>query len=168
MYLQRLKNASASRVVGSVVGAIAGALIGLATESGLLPCRGAGTVAISGAVFSVELVESSLDLWNSREPGIWSILYLCNIAGISIDLSCRYPYMDTDNLRTQMSALGFHFMESTDLFEVGGGVRGLSSMRCDAMLKTMSTPQVVKIWCSVCLQVEDCCCRSKVLQTHHA
>ncbi|CAL9101780.1 unnamed protein product [Musa acuminata var. zebrina] len=26
----------------------------------------------------------------------------------------------------QMSALSFHFMESADFFEIGGGVRGLS------------------------------------------
>ncbi|THU54905.1 hypothetical protein C4D60_Mb11t00980 [Musa balbisiana] len=63
--------------VGSLVGAITGALIGLATESGLL--RGAGIGAISGAVFAIEAVESSLDLWNSRESGIWSLLYVIDI-----------------------------------------------------------------------------------------
>lgn len=61
-------------VVGSLVGAVTGALIGLATESGLF--RGAGVGAISGAVFSIEAVESSLDLWSCDESGIWSILYL--------------------------------------------------------------------------------------------
>lgn len=63
--------------VGSLVGAITGALIGLATESGLL--RGAGIGAISGAVFAIEAVESSLDLWNSRESGIWSLLYVVSL-----------------------------------------------------------------------------------------
>lgn len=60
--------------VGSFVGAVTGALIGLATESGMF--RGAGIGAISGAVFSIEVVESSLDLWKSNESGIWSILYV--------------------------------------------------------------------------------------------
>jgi len=60
--------------VGSLAGAITGALIGLATESGLF--RGAGIGAISGAVFSIEVVESSLALWYSNESGIWSILYV--------------------------------------------------------------------------------------------
>ncbi|URE35064.1 RING [Musa troglodytarum] len=66
-----------SAAVGSLVGAVTGALIGLATESGLL--RGAGIGAISGAVFCIEAVESSLDLWNSRESGIWSLLYVIDI-----------------------------------------------------------------------------------------
>lgn len=34
-----------------------------------------------------------------------------------------YPIHD---LGMQMSALSFHFMESADFFEIGGGVRGLS------------------------------------------
>lgn len=60
--------------VGSVVGAMTGALMGLATESGLI--RGAGIGAISGAVFSIQAVESSLDLWSSTESGILSVLYV--------------------------------------------------------------------------------------------
>ncbi|XP_072962927.1 NEP1-interacting protein-like 1 isoform X1 [Typha angustifolia] len=68
-------------IVGSVVGAVTGALIGLATESGLF--RGAGIGAISGAVFSIEVVESSHDLWNSNESVVvsmvWSILYMMDI-----------------------------------------------------------------------------------------
>lgn len=74
------KNSSLPCAVGSLAGAISGALIGLATESGFL--RGAGVGAISGAIFSIEVVESSLELWNSRESGIWSFLYVVII--------CRY------------------------------------------------------------------------------
>jgi uncharacterized membrane protein len=59
---------------GSLIGAMTGALIGLATESGMF--RGAGIGAISGAVFSIEVVDSSLDLWNSTDSGVWSILYM--------------------------------------------------------------------------------------------
>ena len=60
--------------VGLFVGAITGALLGLATESGLF--RGAGIGAISGAVFSIEAVESSVALWHSNDSGIWSVLYV--------------------------------------------------------------------------------------------
>lgn len=60
--------------VGTPIGAVTGAVIGLATETGLF--RGAGIGAISGAVFSVEAVESSVALWHSSDSGIWSILYV--------------------------------------------------------------------------------------------
>jgi hypothetical protein len=60
--------------VGSLIGAMTGALIGLATESGMF--RGAGIGAISGAVFSIEVVDASLDLWHSNDSGVWSILYM--------------------------------------------------------------------------------------------
>jgi len=72
--------------VGSLVGAITGALIGLATESGLF--RGAGIGAISGAVFSIEAVESSLALWHSNDSGIWSILYVVS-HGIDLTNLCK-------------------------------------------------------------------------------
>ncbi|MQL88370.1 hypothetical protein Taro_020935 [Colocasia esculenta] len=51
--------------LGFFVGAITGALIGLANESGLF--RGAGIGAISGAVFSIDVVESSLRIWSSPD-----------------------------------------------------------------------------------------------------
>lgn len=60
--------------VGSMIGAMTGALIGLATESGMF--RGAGIGAISGAVFSIEVVDASLDLWNSNDSSVWSIIYM--------------------------------------------------------------------------------------------
>jgi uncharacterized membrane protein len=67
--------------VSSLIGAITGSLIGLATESGMF--RGAGIGAISGAVFSIEVVDSSRDLWNSNDSGVWSILYM--VFSVSID-----------------------------------------------------------------------------------
>ena len=60
--------------VGVVLGAVTGALIGLATESGLV--RGAGVGAISGAVVSMEVVDSSVAIWRSHDSGIWSVLYV--------------------------------------------------------------------------------------------
>ena len=58
--------------VGALVGAVIGALIGLATESGLF--RGAGVGAISGAVFAIDAVESTLVIWRTR--GMWSVLFV--------------------------------------------------------------------------------------------
>jgi hypothetical protein len=60
--------------VGSVVGAVTGSAIGLATESGML--RGAGIGAISGAVFSIEVAESSRDLWHSSDSAVWCLVYM--------------------------------------------------------------------------------------------
>ncbi|WOL07278.1 NEP1-interacting protein 2 [Canna indica] len=145
-------------IVGSLVGTITGALIGLATESGLL--RGAGIGAISGAVFSIEVVESSLDLWNSRESGIWSILYVLDI--ISSLLSGRLvrekvgPAVQSA-VQSQMSALSLQFMETPDFFETGG-IRGLSIEAVEKIPKVeiaaeeSSDAAGEKICCSVCLQ----------------
>jgi len=60
--------------VGTLLGALTGALIGQETESGFI--RGAAVGAISGAVFSIEVFESSLVLWHSDESGIGCLLYL--------------------------------------------------------------------------------------------
>ena len=59
---------------GLFLGAVTGGLIGLATESGLV--RGAGVGAISGAVVSMEVVDSSVAIWRSHDSGIWSVLYV--------------------------------------------------------------------------------------------
>lgn len=64
--------------VGSLVGAVTGSMVGLATESGML--RGAGIGAISGAVFSIEVAESSRDLWHSGDSGVWTLLYMVRYA----------------------------------------------------------------------------------------
>lgn len=61
-------------VVGTLLGAMTGALIGQETESGFV--RGAAIGAISGAVFSIEVFESSVVLWRSDESGIGCLLYL--------------------------------------------------------------------------------------------
>lgn len=60
--------------VGVVLGAVTGGLIGVATESGVF--RGTGIGAISGAVVSMDVVDSSLALWRSNESGIWIALYV--------------------------------------------------------------------------------------------
>lgn len=68
-------------VVGTLLGAMTGALIGQETESGFV--RGAAVGAISGAVFSLEVFESSLLLWQSDESGIGCLLYLVRIVASS-------------------------------------------------------------------------------------
>lgn len=60
--------------VGTLLGALTGALIGQETESGFV--RGAAIGAITGAVFSIEVFESSLVLWHSDESGFSCLLYL--------------------------------------------------------------------------------------------
>lgn len=69
--------------VGTVLGAITGGLIGLATETGVL--RGTGVGGITGALVSMEVVES---LWRSDEPAIWSVVY---VVGGACWLSFRRP-----------------------------------------------------------------------------
>uniref|UniRef100_M0ZW82 RING-H2 finger protein ATL4M n=1 Tax=Solanum tuberosum TaxID=4113 RepID=M0ZW82_SOLTU len=64
-------------LVGTLLGAMTGALIGQETESGFV--RGAAVGAISGAVFSLEVFESSLLLWQSDESGIGCLLYLIDV-----------------------------------------------------------------------------------------
>ncbi|WVZ22182.1 hypothetical protein V8G54_000726 [Vigna mungo] len=59
-----------------------GALIGQETESGFI--RGAAVGAISGAVFSIEVFESSIVLWKSDDSGIGCALYLIDMGAVEI------------------------------------------------------------------------------------
>ncbi|XP_042378075.1 NEP1-interacting protein 1-like isoform X2 [Zingiber officinale] len=108
-----------------------GALIGLATDSGLL--RGSGIGAITGTVFSIEVVKSSLNLWNSRDCGSWSLLYL-------------------------MNALSLPFMETLDLYETDGNTKGMPMDEVEKLPKSQVTARGSldesgeRISCSVCLQ----------------
>ncbi|XP_073000605.1 NEP1-interacting protein-like 1 [Typha latifolia] len=148
-------------IVGSVVGAVTGALIGLATESGLF--RGAGIGAISGAVFSIEVVESSHDLWNSNESVVvsmvWSILYMMDI--IASLLSGRLvrekvgPAVQSA-VQSQMSAISSPFMEPPDFFDTGS-MGGMAKDSIDKLPKVKITKankvdMAVESMCSVCLQ----------------
>lgn len=70
--------------MGSLLGALTGALIGQETETGFM--RGAVVGAISGAVFSIDVLESSLLLWQSDESGIACLLYLVKPLLLLLDL----------------------------------------------------------------------------------
>jgi hypothetical protein len=63
--------------VGSLVGIFIGAFMGMSTESGVL--RGAGVGAVSGAVFSIEAVESCIEIWRSSHSGKYSILFVVSV-----------------------------------------------------------------------------------------
>ncbi|XP_062201595.1 NEP1-interacting protein-like 1 [Phragmites australis] len=146
--------------VGSLVGAVTGSMIGLATESGML--RGAGIGAISGAVFSIEVAESSRDLWHSGDSSVWSLLNMVDI--ISSLLSGRLvrekvgPAVQSA-VRTQISATtSSPFAETSDLFETNGGTKGLpaDALRRLPEMEISEDSAVDKageaLCCSVCLQ----------------
>ncbi|KAF9621651.1 hypothetical protein IFM89_025562 [Coptis chinensis] len=145
-------------VVGTTLGAMTGALIGQETESGFF--RGAAVGAISGAVFSIEVFEYSLLLWNSDETGVGCLLYLVDV--IASLLSGRLvrerigPAM-LNAVQSQMGAIETSFEDSPDIFAIGGA-KGLSKEIVERIPKIkVTTKNNVdasgdKISCSVCLQ----------------
>ncbi|PIA25571.1 hypothetical protein AQUCO_11100025v1 [Aquilegia coerulea] len=145
-------------VVGTLLGALTGALIGQETESGFF--RGAAVGAISGAVFSIEVFEYSLLLWNSDETGIGCLLYLVDV--IASLLSGRLvrerigPAM-LNAVQSQMGAIETNFEDSPDIFAIGGA-KGLSKDSVERIPKIKITnnnridASGDKISCSVCLQ----------------
>ncbi|CAN8257755.1 unnamed protein product [Cochlearia groenlandica] len=142
-------------LVGTLLGALTGALIGQETESGFI--RGAAIGAISGAVFSIEVFESSLDLWNSDESGFGCLLYLIDVI-VSL-LSGRLvrerigPAM-LSAVQSQMGALDASFDDLSSLFETGGS-KGLTCDIVDKIPKitiTKCNSNNRDASCSVCLQ----------------
>ncbi|KAK6924542.1 Zinc finger, RING-type [Dillenia turbinata] len=144
--------------VGTLLGAMTGALIGQETESGFI--RGAAVGAISGAVFSIEVFESSLVLWQSDESGIGCLLYLIDV--IASLLSGRLvrerigPAM-LSAVQSQMGAVETTFEEAPNIFDTGG-VKGLpgDSLAKIPIVKITSINNVddsgERVSCSVCLQ----------------
>uniref|UniRef100_A0A2P2KQB5 NEP1-interacting protein-like 1 isoform X1 n=1 Tax=Rhizophora mucronata TaxID=61149 RepID=A0A2P2KQB5_RHIMU len=145
-------------LVGTLLGAMTGALIGQETESGFV--RGAAVGAISGAVFSIEVFESSLHLWQSDESGIGCLLYLIDV--IASLLSGRLvrerigPAM-LSAVQSQMSAVETNFEDFANIFDIGGA-KGLpgDSVEKIPKIKITSSNNVdtsgEKASCSVCLQ----------------
>ncbi|KAI3960653.1 hypothetical protein MKX01_003827 [Papaver californicum] len=145
-------------VVGSLLGAVTGALIGQETESGLF--RGAAIGAISGAVFSIDVFESSLVIWHSDETGIGCLLYLIDVIGSLLSGKLVREQMGPAMLSavtSQMSSTDTTFEEVLDIFETGG-VKGLTG---DSVTKIPKIEITGKnnvdasgdcICCSVCLQ----------------
>ncbi|XP_052195746.1 NEP1-interacting protein 1-like [Diospyros lotus] len=145
-------------LVGTLLGAMTGALIGQETESGFV--RGAAVGAISGAVFSIEVFESSLVLWQSDESGIGCLLYLIDV--IASLLSGRLvrerigPAM-LSAVQSQMGAVETNFEEIPNIFDTGGS-KGLPGDSVEKIPKiTITSNNNVdasgeKASCSVCLQ----------------
>ncbi|MED6121338.1 NEP1-interacting protein 2 [Stylosanthes scabra] len=146
-------------LVGTLLGAMTGALIGQETESGFI--RGAAIGAISGAVFSIEVFESSLVLWQSEESGIGCLLYYL-IDVIASLLSGRLvrerigPAM-LSAVQSQMGAVEIDFDDVQNIFDIGGA-KGLSRDSVEKISKiTITSDNNVdasgeKVSCSVCLQ----------------
>lgn len=145
-------------LVGTLLGAMTGALIGQETESGFV--RGAAVGAISGAVFSIEVFEASLVLWQSDESGIECLLYLIDV--ITSLLSGRLvrerigPAM-LSAVQSQMGAVEVSFEEIPNMFDTGGS-KGLAGDRVEKIPKVKITnnnnvdASGEKASCSVCLQ----------------
>ncbi|XP_071735316.1 NEP1-interacting protein 2-like isoform X2 [Rutidosis leptorrhynchoides] len=140
------------------LGAMTGALIGQETESGFV--RGAAVGAISGAVFSIEVFEASLVLWQSDESGVGCLLYLIDVI-VSL-LSGRLvrerigPAM-LSAVQSQMGAVETAFDEAHNIFDVGGS-KGLPEYSVEKIPKITVTfdnnldDSGEKMSCSVCLQ----------------
>ncbi|KMT06932.1 hypothetical protein BVRB_6g152690 [Beta vulgaris subsp. vulgaris] len=145
-------------LVGTLLGAMTGALIGQETESGFV--RGAAIGAISGAVFSIEVFESSLVLWRSDESGVGCLLYLIDV--IASLLSGRLvrerigPAM-LSAVQSQMGAVETNFEEATNIFDIGG-VKGLPGDLVEKIpkIKISKNNNIddsgERVSCSVCLQ----------------
>ncbi|KAH7566219.1 hypothetical protein ACOSP7_022593 [Xanthoceras sorbifolium] len=145
-------------IVGTLLGALTGALIGQETESGFF--RGAAIGAISGAVFSIEVFESSLDLWQSDESGMGCLLYLIDV--IASLLSGRLvrerigPAM-LSAVQSQMGAVEVNFEEVPNLFDTCV-LKGLTGESVEKIPKISITSKNIvdasgeKVSCSVCLQ----------------
>jgi hypothetical protein len=113
-------------LVGTLLGALTGALIGQETESGFI--RGAAIGAISGAVFSIEVFESSLDLWKSDESGFGCLLYLIDVIVSLVSgrlVRERIGPAMLSAVQSQMGALDASFDDLSSLFETGGS-KGLT------------------------------------------
>ncbi|XP_009803711.1 NEP1-interacting protein-like 1 [Nicotiana tabacum] len=145
-------------LVGTLLGAMTGALIGQETESGFV--RGAAVGAISGAVFSLEVFESSLLLWQSDESGIGCVLYLIDV--IASLLSGRLvrerigPAM-LSAVQSQMGAVETAYEEIPNIFDTGGA-KGLPGDSVEKIPKIIIANDNdmdgsgERVSCSVCLQ----------------
>nr|CAB3481685.1 unnamed protein product [Digitaria exilis] len=148
--------------VGMVLGAVTGALIGLATESGLV--RGAGIGAISGAVVSMEVVDSSVAIWRSHDSGIWTILYVLDVIWSLLTGRLVREKVDPavqsavdSQMNAAESSSGRETSPTTlaDVFETATAATGMAAAAIEALPVTTFTAEHVgdhRTGCSVCLQ----------------
>ncbi|XP_018455895.2 NEP1-interacting protein 1 isoform X2 [Raphanus sativus] len=145
-------------LVGTLLGAVTGALIGQETESGFI--RGAAVGAISGAVFSIEVFESSLVLWKSNESRFGCLLYLIDVIVSLISgrlVRERIGPAMLSAVQSQMGAVDATFDDLSSIFDTGGS-KGLTKDMVDQIPKIKITGRNNldasgnKDSCSVCLQ----------------
>ncbi|KAF8410370.1 hypothetical protein HHK36_002898 [Tetracentron sinense] len=144
-------------LVGTVLGAMTGALIGQETVSGFF--RGAAVGAISGAVFSIDVFESSLLLWQSDYSGIGCLLNLIDViesllSGRLVRERIRQAMLNA--VQSQMGDLETNFEDILDIFDTSGA-KGLSGDSVERIPKIKITKNNVnsseeRVSCSVCLQ----------------
>ncbi|KAK1279808.1 NEP1-interacting protein-like 2 [Acorus gramineus] len=152
---------------GAVVGLVSGALKGQTTETGLL--RGASVGLVAGAVVSVELLES----WTHGEPLSKVALFASLIDG-KIFQEWVSPAM-LKAYQWQISSLQNVEMEVPDIFDVGGGNKGMSPEDIKSLSEFRVTIRDAigmsqeDISCAVCLQEFEYGDRSRRLPIcHHA
>ncbi|KAG0544905.1 hypothetical protein BDA96_02G316600 [Sorghum bicolor] len=132
--------------------------MGMSTESGMF--RGAGVGAVSGAVFSIEAVESCIEIWRSSHSGKYSILFVLDI--ISSLFSGRIVWEKVSPalqraVQSQMSLMSTPFIDNNDLFETGS-TGGMSRDLIDRIPKMRFSAasncdqETDSSCCSVCLQ----------------
>ncbi|KAK9038900.1 hypothetical protein V6N11_023743 [Hibiscus sabdariffa] len=135
-----------------------GALIGQETESGFI--RGAAVGAISGAVFSIEVFESSLVLWQSDESRIRCLLYLIDvIASLLSGRLVREQIGPTilSAVQSQMGPAETTFEDVQNIFDIGGSI-GFAGDLVEKIPKIKITnnnnvdASGEKVSCAVCLQ----------------
>ena len=146
------------RISWDFVGGYDWSLIGQETESGFI--RGAAVGAISGAVFSIEVFESSLVLWQSDESGIGCLLYLIDVIASLVSgrlVRERIGPAMLSAVQSQMGAVETGFDEVQNIFDTGGS-KGLSGDLVEKIpiIKITSDNNVdasgERVSCSVCLQ----------------
>ncbi|CAN7016097.1 hypothetical protein IGI04_013861 [Brassica rapa subsp. trilocularis] len=146
-------------LVGTLLGAVTGALIGQETESGFI--RGAAVGAISGAVFSIEVFESSLLLWKSNESRFGCLLYLIDVIVSLISGRLVRERIGPAMLSAVQSQMGpadaATFDDLSSIFDTGGS-KGLTVDVVEKIPKIKITggnnldASGNKDSCSVCLQ----------------
>ncbi|CAN6211421.1 unnamed protein product, partial [Urochloa humidicola] len=149
----RLRDRSA---VGTVLGAITGGLLGLATETGVV--RGTGIGGITGALVSMEVVDSYLAMWRSDEPAIWSVVYVLDVIWSLLTGRLVREKVDPAVLsavESQMSAVAAPVThgDGVDIFETGGDSEGMARAAIDALpVVRFAQRGGDLVACSVCLQ----------------
>ncbi|KAA0052939.1 hypothetical protein IC582_015124 [Cucumis melo] len=145
-------------LVGTLLGAMTGALIGQETESGFV--RGAAVGAISGAVFSIEVFESSLVLWQSDESGIGCLLYLIDVIASLLSgrlVRERIGPAILSAVQSQMGATETSFDDIPNIFDTSSakGLPGDSVEKIPKIVVSKNNSVDAygeRVCCSVCLQ----------------